>query len=122
MEKDYIKFILAYDFGDIFESMELACDEAFDLAGEIASRYLEWLKENDDMAYPEYELLHEFCDSISFEEVLKDIPHTEDRKLKCAITGDTCPYKSNAEGCKLCNECKVGNEFLKNYIPLHDDV
>ena len=69
MLKDYIKFILAYDFGDVFESMELACDEAFDLAEELANRYLEWLKDNDDMNYPEYELLHEFCLNTSFDEV-----------------------------------------------------
>ena len=69
MLKEYIKFILAYDFADVFASMELACDEAFDLAEELANRYLEWLKDNDDMNYPEYELLHEFCTTVSFDEV-----------------------------------------------------
>ena len=69
MPKEYIKFILAYDFADVFASMELACDEAFDLAEELANRYLEWLKDNDDMNYPEYELLHEFCMTVSFDEV-----------------------------------------------------
>ena len=73
MTKEYIKFVIAYDWGYVFESMELACDEAFNLAEEIANRYFEWLKENDDMAYPEYELLYEFCDSISFEEVWKQM-------------------------------------------------
>ena len=46
----------------------------------------------------------------------------EESKLKCAITGEVCPYKSDAEGCKPCKECQFGNEYLKNYIPLHDDV
>ena len=71
MDKNYIKFILAYDYGKVFESMELACDEAFELAEEIANRYFEWLKENNDMEYSEYELLTEYCNSISFCEVFK---------------------------------------------------
>ena len=68
MEKDYIKFILAYDFGDVFEGMELACDEAFDLAEEIANRYLKY-RENiyvNEYNISEYELLQEFCMNISF--------------------------------------------------------
>lgn len=66
MDKDYIKFILAYDFGEIFERMKLSCDEAYELADEIADRYHEWLKENDDMEYHEYELLQYYCSNISF--------------------------------------------------------
>ena len=75
MDKEYIKFILAYDFGWVFETMELACDEAFELAEEIASRYLKH-RENiylSEYNMPEYELLMEYCDSISFREIWEDM-------------------------------------------------
>lgn len=43
-------------------------------------------------------------------------------KYKCAITGEICPYKTDVEGCKPCKECEIGKEFLKDYIPLHDEI
>ena len=73
MYKDYIKFILAYDYGKVFERMELACDEAFDLADEIAGRFLLWKEENDDMNYSDYELLQQYCNHISFYEVWQEM-------------------------------------------------
>ena len=69
MDKNYIKFVLAYDYYYAFEAMELAGDEAFDLAEEIANRFLEWQKDNDDMSCSDYELLQQYCGEISFEEV-----------------------------------------------------
>ena len=73
MSKDYIKFILAYDYGSVFEAMELACDEAFELAEEITNRYRKWLKKNDDPAYPEYEILQRFLNDISFYDVWQEV-------------------------------------------------
>jgi hypothetical protein len=70
---NYIAFILAYDYCNEFEALDLACDEAFELAEEIASRYLKH-RENiylSEYNMPEYELLMEYCDSISFREVWK---------------------------------------------------
>jgi hypothetical protein len=61
--------VLAYDYYYAFEAMDLACDEAFDLAEEIANRFLKWLEENDDMVYSDYEILRKYCGETSFEEV-----------------------------------------------------
>ena len=71
MDKNYIKFIIAYDFCKELEAMELACDEAFDLAEEIANRYIKHAEENGIDQY--YETLYEFCEEISFNEVWKQI-------------------------------------------------
>lgn len=71
MNKDYIKFIIAYDYCKDLESMELACDEAFDLAEEIANRYIKYTEENNIDQY--YETLIEYCDSISFDEIWEEI-------------------------------------------------
>lgn len=71
MDKDYIRFIIAYDFCKELERMELACDEAFDLAEEIASRYIKYTEENGIDQY--YESLYEYCEEISFDEVWKQM-------------------------------------------------
>jgi hypothetical protein len=71
MDKNYIKFIIAYDYCKILESMELACDEAFDLAEEIANRYVKYTKENNIDQY--YESLIEYCEEISFNEVWEEM-------------------------------------------------
>lgn len=46
----------------------------------------------------------------------------EEKKYKCAVTGETCPHETNTEGCKPCNNCEIGKEFLKDYTPLHDEI
>ena len=72
MFTDYIKFVLAYDYGNIFESMGLACDEAFELAGKITCMFLKYLRSMNDAEYDkhsEYEHLQEYCKSISFDKV-----------------------------------------------------
>lgn len=71
MDKNYIKFIIAYDFCKRLEEMELACDEAFDLADEIANRYIKYTEENEIEQY--YETLYEYCEDLSFDEVWKQI-------------------------------------------------
>lgn len=67
MDKNYIQFVIAYDFGSIFDRMELACDEAYDLAEEITNRYIKYTEELGIEQY--YETLYEYCESIFFEEV-----------------------------------------------------
>ena len=67
MDRSYIKFIIAYDFGYIFDEMELACDEAFDLAEEIACRYSKYVTENEEEEY--YQSLYDYCENISFNEI-----------------------------------------------------
>ena len=47
--------------------MELACDEAFDLADKIADKYMAYTKENGIDQY--YETLYEYCEEISFKKV-----------------------------------------------------
>lgn len=71
MNKDYIKFIIAYDYGKIFEDMDLACDEAFELAEEIVKRYTKYTEENGIEQY--YETLCEYCNNISFSNIWKEI-------------------------------------------------
>lgn len=71
MDKNYIKFIIAYDFCKELERMELACDEAFDLAEEIANRYIKYAEDNGIEQH--YETLYEYCDGISFDEVWKQM-------------------------------------------------
>lgn len=71
MDKNYIKFIIAYDFCKELERMELACDEAFELAEEIANRYIKYAEDNGIEQY--YETLYEYCDGISFDEVWKQM-------------------------------------------------
>lgn len=70
-DKNYIKFIIAYDFCRTFESMELACDEAFELAEEIANRYIQYTTENNIDQY--YDTLNEYCNNISFREVWEEM-------------------------------------------------
>lgn len=44
MDKSYIKFIIAYDYADKLEELELACDEAYELAEKIADEYDEYTR------------------------------------------------------------------------------
>lgn len=67
MDRNYMKFIIAYDFGRILDKMSLACDEAFELAEEIVERYTEALAEDGEEEC--YETLHGFCNDISFNEI-----------------------------------------------------
>ena len=45
----------------------------------------------------------------------------EEKTMICGITGKTCSFKTNKDGLKPCKECEIGKEFLKGYIPLHDE-
>ena len=82
MDKDYVKFILAYDFGDVFESMELACDEAFELAEEIVNRFFQYRNaiHLSEYGLSEYELLQEYCERISFKDMWNDM-HTNQNHM-----------------------------------------
>ena len=71
MDKNYIKFIIAYDFGWIFENMDLACDEAYELAEEIVKRYIKYTEENGIEQY--YDTLYEYCEKIPFSEVWREL-------------------------------------------------
>lgn len=46
----------------------------------------------------------------------------KNRIMKCAITGQECPCKSNDKDEKPCDTCNIGKEWLKDYKPLHDDI
>ena len=46
----------------------------------------------------------------------------DDKKMICGATGEICPFETDKDGLKPCKkECEIGKEFLKNYIPLHDE-
>ena len=69
MDRNYIKFIIAYDYCRALEAMDLACDEAFELAEEITNGYIKYTEENGIDQY--YETLIEYCNDINFNEVWK---------------------------------------------------
>ena len=71
MDKNYIKFMIAYDYCRTLEDMDLACDEAYELAEEIANRYIQHTEENDIERY--YDTYIEYCDNISFRDVWKEL-------------------------------------------------
>ena len=72
MEQNYIVFIIGYDWYKELEKLELACDEAYELAEEIAKRYKTYcsINEVDEC----YETLYAYCDEvISFKTILDDM-------------------------------------------------
>lgn len=73
MDREHIRFAIIYDYWDEFEKLDLACDEAFELADAVAYDFIKWQKENDDLKYSDYELLQQFCEDVSFSETWKDM-------------------------------------------------
>lgn len=74
--RNYMKFIIAYDFGWIFNKMSLACDEAFELAEEIIKRYTRTIAEEEEEEC--YETLNSFCNDISFSEIWEQMKNNAD--------------------------------------------
>ena len=88
MDRNYIKFIIAYDFCKTLEDMELACDEAFELAEEIANRYIKYTEENGIDQY--YDTLYGYCEEISFKDIWKEITQVKmDEMRKRVYTKET---------------------------------
>lgn len=79
MDRNYIKFIIAYDFCKRLEEMELACDEAFDLVDEIANRYIKYTEENEIEQH--YETLYDYCEKISFDKVWKQMNKNDENLI-----------------------------------------
>lgn len=71
MDRSYVKFIIAYNYGWIFDTMHLACDEAFDLAEEVACRYSKYAAENKEEEH--YQSLYDYCETISFNQVWEEM-------------------------------------------------
>ena len=71
MDRSYVKFIIAYDYGWIFDTMHLACDEAFDLTEEVACRYSKYVAENNEEEH--YQSLHDYCGTFSFNQVWEEM-------------------------------------------------
>lgn len=67
MTNEYIKFIIAYDCCEKLEEMDLACDEAFELAEELCNLYNQYVLINGYENY--YETLLEFLEGICFEDI-----------------------------------------------------
>lgn len=67
MSENYLAFILAYDYGYIFDRMELACDEAYSLALEIIRRFKRHCEQTKCGCY--YDTLCLYVASISFEKI-----------------------------------------------------
>ena len=71
MSDSYLAFILAYDYGYIFERMELACDEAYELAMEIVERFKEYCIETGCDCY--YDTFSLYASGLSFEAIWKNM-------------------------------------------------
>lgn len=67
MNRNYIAFIVGYDWHERLERLGLACDESFALGLEIADRFYVYCKENglEEM----YEVLYRFVEGLDFEDV-----------------------------------------------------
>lgn len=63
MDKNYVKFIIAYDYEGVFSDMKLTCDEAFELAGVLYSMWVEQIESEDEDCY---EGLIAFLERTSF--------------------------------------------------------
>lgn len=83
MTNEYIKFIIAYDCADKLEEMDLACDEAFELAEEICKLYNQYVLINNYENY--YETLLEFLERISFEDIWKRMKKYHKTTIKEAM-------------------------------------
>lgn len=73
MDRNYAMFIIGYDYASTFELMDLACDEAYELAKEITDQLFKYAEEKDITVY--YDTLVEFCDNISFMKIWHDMKY-----------------------------------------------
>ena len=111
MDKSYIKFIIAYDYADKLEKLELACDEAYELAEKIADEYDEYTRENNIEQY--YETLQEFCIDW-FQNYSKQ--NTEFTKEEfCKITGFTTEFITDSRFKCILNAFNNSNESKKEF-------
>ena len=69
MDRNYMKFIIAYDFGDVLDNMLLACDEAYELAEYIIDMFED--KTTEEERY--YEYLYEFVSELDLPYVWNSI-------------------------------------------------
>lgn len=111
MDRNYMKFIIAYDFGRVFDKMSLACDEAFELAEEIIERYIAMITEYGKEEC--YETLHDFCSGISFEEIREQMQQRKRQNdLIATIKEDIAEWEKQnnkdmmLESYMYLNECK----------------
>jgi hypothetical protein len=65
--------VIIYDWVNRLEALDLACDEAYMLAEEIAERYLRTVDKNHRC----YESLWEFVHEIDFGQVLEECSYAE---------------------------------------------
>lgn len=63
MDRNYMKFIIAYDFGDVLDNMLLACDEAYELAEHIVDMYENEVVEEEQ----HYDSLYWFVKELDFQ-------------------------------------------------------
>ena len=63
MDRNYMKFIIAYDFGDVLDNMLLACDEAYELVEHIVDMYENEVVEEEQ----HYDSLYWFVKELDFQ-------------------------------------------------------
>lgn len=72
MDNNYLKFILAYDYGDkVSRELGLACDEFYELAETVVDKYKERCSNSGEPEH--YESFQSFVDELSFAEVWQQI-------------------------------------------------
>lgn len=71
MDLEYLIFIIGYDYAEKLEEMDLACDEAYVLAKNIAIKYKKHALKNDIEEY--YDTFINYTESISFDDVWHDL-------------------------------------------------
>ena len=105
MDKNYIIFIIGYKWCRSMESpLALTCDEAFDLAGLLADKYLVHCKSKN--ITPDGESLYDYINQeIDFEELCKEMQ----KLIELQIT----EYEN--DNCKM-HYFKVSKEWLEKYL------
>ena len=72
MDRNYLAFIIAYDYTEDLENLDLACDEGFEFALYIADSFKEFCARNCFEEY--YETFQMYCNEvISFEAMLNNM-------------------------------------------------
>ncbi|MBQ3543470.1 MAG: hypothetical protein IJA34_00535 [Lachnospiraceae bacterium] len=108
MDKNYVEFIIAYDFGHVFSTMALACDEAYELAQEIYLMYKKYLEETNGEDC--YETLHSFCSELDFNFVKARIERKyKEAQLKAIILDDIKTYHN-----------LNSNKMIKDYLEIEE--
>lgn len=106
MDKNYIIFIIGYDWCRSLESMSLACDDGFELANALADKYL--IRCRVENIEPEYQDLYDYInEEIDFKELCEE--------LNSLIELQIAEYGDKGELCRMVY-FKVTKMWLSRYL------